>query len=64
MRAAAVVWLPVTWWKRARFRAQLREDLADADLLRDIGISVVEAQAEAARFFWEPIELTSRGRNG
>jgi uncharacterized protein YjiS (DUF1127 family) len=60
-RASALLWLAATWWERASFRAQLRADLASrADFLRDIGIDAVEAQAEAARFFWEAISLTAR----
>jgi uncharacterized protein YjiS (DUF1127 family) len=53
--------LPATWWQRACFRAQLRADLRDKpDLLRDIGIGRHEAQAEASRFFWEPLLLKHR----
>ncbi|WP_315831186.1 hypothetical protein [Bradyrhizobium prioriisuperbiae] len=55
----ATVRLPVTWWQRIHFRAQLRADIVDAaDFFHDIGISLPEAQAEAARFFWEPVTLT------
>jgi uncharacterized protein YjiS (DUF1127 family) len=50
--------LPVIWAERARFRARLLEDLKNEPyLLRDIGINVCDAQAEAARFFWEPVLL-------
>jgi hypothetical protein len=36
----------------------LRADIAEAaDFLHDIGINLFEAQAEAVRFFWEPITL-------
>jgi uncharacterized protein YjiS (DUF1127 family) len=50
--------LPLIWVERARFRARLREDLKNEPyLLRDIGIRVCDAQAEAARFFWEPVLL-------
>jgi len=50
--------LPLIWVERAYFRARLREDIKnEPHLLRDIGIKVYEAQAEAARFFWEPILL-------
>src|SRR5437879_605715 len=34
----AIFSLPATWWRRARFRAELRADLRDKpELLRDIG---------------------------
>lgn len=53
--------LPLIWLERACFRAKLRADLKDdPDLLRDIGISLHEARAEAIRFFWEPVALTRR----
>lgn len=59
LRTPAIFRLPLTWWRRARFREQLRADLEGAaDFLRDIGISVPDAQAEGARFFWEPVVLT------
>ena len=49
---------PIIWLRRACFRAKLRADLKeDLNLLRDIGISVHEAQAESMRFFWEPVVL-------
>jgi uncharacterized protein YjiS (DUF1127 family) len=55
----AVFRLPITWWQRACFRAQLRADLDDrTDFLRDMGFNIAEAQAEAARFFWESVVLT------
>ncbi|MCC8953072.1 hypothetical protein H8B02_06210 [Bradyrhizobium sp. Pear77] len=50
--------LPLIWLERAHFRARLREDIkSDPYLLRDIGIRVDDAQAEAVRFFWEPVLL-------
>ena len=50
--------LPLVWLERAHFRARLREDLKhEPGLLRDVGIDVCDAQAEAARFFWEPVLL-------
>ena len=50
-----------TWWQRACFRAELRADLRDKpDFLHDIGIGRHEAQAEASRFFWEPLLLKHR----
>jgi uncharacterized protein YjiS (DUF1127 family) len=56
--SASLVPLPATWRRRARFREQLRADIANApDFLRDIGVDVLEAQAEAMRVFWEPIKL-------
>ena len=61
LRITAIFRLPATWSQRAHFRAQLRADIEDtAGLLHDIGIMVPEAQAEAARFFWEPVTLTRR----
>ena len=61
IRIPAIFRLAATWRRRARFRAKLRADIADAaGFLRDIGISLPEAQAEAARFFWEPVTLTRR----
>ncbi len=57
----AIFSLPATWWRRARFRAELRADLRDKpELLRDIGIGVYEAQAEGSRFFWEALILERR----
>jgi uncharacterized protein YjiS (DUF1127 family) len=57
----AIFSLPATWWQRASFRAELRADLRDrSDFLRDIGIGLHEAQAEASRFFWEPLLLKQR----
>ncbi|ERF81604.1 hypothetical protein JQ559_26445 [Bradyrhizobium viridifuturi] len=53
--------LPAMWSQRASFRAQLRADLQDnADLLHDIGFNIAEVQAEAVRFFFEPVVLTRR----
>lgn len=50
--------LPFTWWERARFRSELRADIRDrSDFLRDIGVDMFEAHAEACRFFWQPIML-------
>jgi uncharacterized protein YjiS (DUF1127 family) len=61
LHVRAIFGLPVTWWQRASFRAKLRADLKDkSDFLRDIGIEVHEAQAEASRLFWEPITLKRR----
>lgn len=56
--SASLVALPATWRSRARFREQLRADITNApDFLRDIGVDVLEAQAEAMRVFWEPVKL-------
>jgi uncharacterized protein YjiS (DUF1127 family) len=61
LRIFAIFALPGIWQQRARFRARLRADMKDnADFLHDIGIRVHEAQAEASRFFWEPIKLKRR----
>ena len=61
LRLAAIFSLPATWWQRSCFRAELRADLKDKpDFLRDIGIGLHEAQAEASRFFWEPSLLEQR----
>ena len=50
--------LPATWRRRARFRSSCAQISQNApDFLRDIGIDVPEAQAEAMRFFWEPVKL-------
>ncbi|WP_448029107.1 hypothetical protein [Bradyrhizobium liaoningense] len=50
--------LPFTWWERACFRSKLRADIRDrSDFLRDIGVDMFEAHAEACRFFWQPITL-------
>lgn len=58
LRIPAIFRLPAIWWQRVHFRAQLRADIAEAaDFLHDIGINLFEAQAEAVRFFWEPITL-------
>jgi len=49
--SASIFLLPAIWRRRARFREQLRADIGTApDFLRDIGIDVPEAQAEAMRF--------------
>ena len=61
LRIRAIVNLPATWWQRSRFRTELRADIREKpELLRDIGIGVHEAQAEASRFFWEPLLLKHR----
>jgi uncharacterized protein YjiS (DUF1127 family) len=61
LRLGAIFSLPATWWQRACFRAELRADLRDKpDFLRDIGIDLHEAQAEALRLFWEPLLLKNR----
>src|SRR5215218_10440223 len=61
LRLGAIFSLLATWWQRACFRAELRADLRDKpDFLRDIGIDLHEAQAEALRFFWEPLLLKNR----
>ncbi|MDH2343352.1 hypothetical protein QCM77_07195 [Bradyrhizobium sp. SSUT18] len=57
----AIFGLPVTWWQRSRFRAELRADLRDKpEFLRDIGMGAYEAQAEASRYFWEAVILERR----
>ncbi|WP_314959285.1 hypothetical protein [Bradyrhizobium cosmicum] len=57
----AILSLPVTWWQRSRFRAELRADLREKpELLHDIGIGVYDAQAEASRYFWEALVLKRR----
>ena len=62
-RIASILLLPAIWQRRARFRQQLRVDVENApDFLRDIGIDVPEAQAEAMRFFWEPVKLQRKTR--
>ena len=61
LRLGAIFSLPATWRQRARFRAELRADIRDRpDFLHDIGIGLHEAQAEASRFFWEPLLLKHR----
>jgi uncharacterized protein YjiS (DUF1127 family) len=61
LRIGEIFGLPAEWWHRASFRAELRADLRDKpDFLRDVGIGVYEAQAEASRFFWEPLLLKRR----
>jgi uncharacterized protein YjiS (DUF1127 family) len=63
LRLGAIFSVLATWWQRACFRAELRADLTDKpDFLHDIGIGLQEAQAEASRFFWEPLLLTNRPR--
>lgn len=58
LRGSAPLALFVTWYQRARFRAELLADLRHkADYLKDIGICRHEAASEAARFFWEPVLL-------
>jgi uncharacterized protein YjiS (DUF1127 family) len=58
LRIPAIFRRPAIWWQRVHFRAQLRADIAEAaDFLHDIGINLFDAQAEAVRFFWEPITL-------
>ncbi|MBR0766504.1 hypothetical protein ACE102_22490 [Bradyrhizobium sp. vgs-9] len=48
----------VTWYQRARFRAELLADLRHkTEYLKDIGICQHEATSEVARFFWEPVLL-------
>jgi uncharacterized protein YjiS (DUF1127 family) len=60
LRLGAIFSLPATWWQRACFRVELRADIRDKpDFLRDIGIGLHEAQAEASRFFWEPLLLNA-----
>lgn len=61
LRIRAIFSLPATWWRRSRFRAELRADLRDKpEFLRDIGIGVYEAQAEVARYFWEALIVERR----
>jgi uncharacterized protein YjiS (DUF1127 family) len=61
LRLGAIFSLPATWWQRICFRAELRADIRDKpDFLRDIGISLYDAHAEASRFFWEPWLLKRR----
>lgn len=61
LRIRAIVNLPATWWQRSRFRTELRADIREKpELLRDIGLGVHEAQAEASRFFWEAVILQRR----
>ncbi|WP_234684420.1 DUF1127 domain-containing protein [Bradyrhizobium monzae] len=58
LRGLAPLALFVTWYRRARFRAELLADLRyKAEYLKDIGICRHEATSEAARFFWEPVLL-------
>ncbi len=53
-------WWPLTWWRRFRFRARLREYRDEEHLLRDIGIDLYEARSEAVRPFWKKVLLTRR----
>ncbi|MBR0861731.1 uncharacterized protein YjiS (DUF1127 family) [Bradyrhizobium diazoefficiens] len=58
LRGLAPLTLFVTWYQRARFRAELLADLRrKPEYLRDIGICPHEATSETTRFFWEPILL-------
>jgi uncharacterized protein YjiS (DUF1127 family) len=58
LRGLAPLTLFVTWYQRARFRAELLADLSHkAEYLRDIGICRHEATFEVSRFFWEPVVL-------
>ncbi|SFI27776.1 hypothetical protein [Bradyrhizobium sp. cf659] len=58
-RGLAPLTLFVTWYQRARFRAELRADLRHKpEYLRDIGICRHEATSETTRFFWEPVLLS------
>jgi len=57
-RGLAPFTLLVTWYQRARFRAELLADLRHkAEYLKDIGICRHEATSEVTRFFWEPVLL-------
>lgn len=61
LHLGAIFTLPAMWRQRTRFRAELRADIRDRpDFLRDIGIGLYEAHAEASRFFWEPWLLKRR----
>jgi len=61
LHLGAIFALPAMWRQRTRFRAELRADIRDRpDFLRDIGIGLYEAHAEASRFFWEPWLLKRR----
>ncbi|WP_441232477.1 hypothetical protein [Bradyrhizobium sp. 1200_D9_N1_1] len=58
LRGLAPLTLFVTWYQRARFRAELLADLRHKpEYLRDIGICPHEATSETTRFFWEPVLL-------
>jgi uncharacterized protein YjiS (DUF1127 family) len=46
---AGVLWL---WWHRHRSRQLLAE--MDRRMLRDIGLSRVDAREEARKRFWQP----------
>jgi uncharacterized protein YjiS (DUF1127 family) len=57
-RVLTVLALPANWWRRAYFRAQLRDLIeGGASHLRDVGFDEHEARAEAARFFWQPVMM-------
>ena len=58
LRGLAPLTLFVTWYQRARFRAELLADLRHKpEYLADIGICRHEATSETTRFFWEPVLL-------
>jgi uncharacterized protein YjiS (DUF1127 family) len=58
LRGLASLTLFVTWYQRARFRAELLADLRHKpEYLADIGICRHEATSETTRFFWEPVLL-------
>jgi uncharacterized protein YjiS (DUF1127 family) len=40
------------WWHRHRTRRHLSE--LDAHMLKDIGVSRVDARQEARKWFWQP----------
>lgn len=40
------------WWHRHRTRRHLAE--MDAHMLKDIGVSRVDARREARKWFWQP----------
>lgn len=57
-RTLASLLLFATWYQRARFRAELLDDLRHRpEYLSDIGICRHEARSETTRFFWEPVLL-------
>lgn len=57
-RTLAPLLLFATWYQRARFRAELLDDLRHRpEYLSDIGICRHEARSETTRFFWEPVLL-------
>lgn len=47
-------WLSILnlWYERSRQRRQLRELAADADILKDIGVSNYDAIREGRKPFW------------